>query len=239
MQRYVSPELTHFVGKGLSEDKQYSVLVNDILKGGCLKFPPIDDNRCLEGLSSVLPIMGGTRLPDEDTEAAYSQRVCFCDIPVTDLAIHMKKYSRFGLSFLKRFLIDKGANPVMYVAENSPALSFRLPESTSDEPWPRKKVFERNIELFEKYQQENQGKIPIYLRYFLDILVFPFIKYFDDSTSDEAEANVYMEREWRVIGDIEFALPDVHRVFLPEHYAERFRADLPDYKGQLTFSDNI
>jgi hypothetical protein len=69
--------------------------------------------------------------------------------------------------------------------------------------------------------------------------VFPFIKYFDDLASDEDEANVYMEREWRVIGDVKFALVDVHRVFMPEHYAERFRADLPNYKGQLTFSDNI
>jgi hypothetical protein len=71
------------------------------------------------------------------------------------------------------------------------------------------------------------------------ILVFPFIKYFDDLASDEDEANVYMEREWRVIGDVSFTLTDVHRVFMPERYAERFRADLPDYKGQLTFSDNI
>jgi hypothetical protein len=71
------------------------------------------------------------------------------------------------------------------------------------------------------------------------ILVFPFIKYFDDLASDEDEANVYMEREWRVIGDVKFALADVHRVFMPERYAERFRADLPNYTGQLTFSDNI
>ena len=70
-------------------------------------------------------------------------------------------------------------------------------------------------------------------------LVFSFIKYFDESTSDEDEANVYMEREWRVIGDVKFALADVHRVFMPERYAERFRADLPNYTGQLTFSDNI
>jgi hypothetical protein len=238
-QRYVSPELTHFVGQGLSEDEQYSLLVNDILKGGCLKFPPIDDNRCTEGLSGI-PLVGGTRTPDVDeTEAAYSQRICFCDIPVTDLEIHMNKYSRFGLSFLKRFLIGKGANPVLYVAENSQALSFRLPESTRDEPWPRRRVFERNIELFEEYRRENRGKFPMNLEYFLDILVLPFIKYFDDSASDEHKANVYMEREWRVIGDVKIALADVHRVFMPERYAERFREDLPNYIGQLTFSDNI
>ena len=41
-QRYVSPELTHFLGKGLSEDHQYSLLVNDILKAGWLVHPPID-----------------------------------------------------------------------------------------------------------------------------------------------------------------------------------------------------
>jgi hypothetical protein len=239
-QRYVSPELTHFVGKRLSsEDQRYSLLVNDILKWGCLKFPPIDDNRCIEGLSGNLPLVGGTHTPGvDDTEAAYSQRICFCDIPVDDLEIHMNKYSRFGLSFLKRFLIDKGANPVMYVAKNSPALSFRLPESTTDEPWPRRRVFQRNIEELEKYRRENRDTIPMNLEYFLDILVLPFIKYFDDLASDEAEANVYMEREWRIIGDVSFTLTDVHRVFMPERYAERFRADLPAYDGQLTFSDN-
>jgi len=125
----------------------------------------------------------------------------------------------------------------MYVAENSQALSFRLPESTRDEPWPRRRVFERNIELLEEYRRENRDTFPIYLEYFLDLLVFGFIKYFDDSASDEHKANVYMEREWRVIGDVSFTLTDVHRVFMPERYAERFRADLPAYKGHLTFSD--
>jgi hypothetical protein len=237
-QRYVSPELTHFVGKRLSEDQQYSLLVNDILKGGCLMYSSIDDRPCTEGLSGI-PLVGGTREPDDDTEAAYSQVVCFCDIPVTDLEIHMNKYSRFGLSFLKPFLIGKGASPVLYVANNSPALSFRLPESTRDEPWPRRRVFQRNIELLEEYRRRMRGRFPINLEYFLDMLVFSFIKYFDDSTSDEDEANVYMEREWRVLGDVNFALADVHRVFMPERYAERFRADLPNYIGQLTFSDNI
>ena len=201
--------------------------------------PPIDGRQSKEGLSGS-PLVGGTHTPDvDDTEAAYWQGICFCDIPVTDLDIHMNKYSRFGLSFLKPFLIGKGANLVLYVAKNSPALSFRLPESTRDEPWPRRRVFERNIELLEDYRRKMHDKFPLTLDFFLNMLVFSFIKYFDDSTSDEDEANVYMEREWRVIGDVKFALEDVHRVFMPERYAERFRADLSNYTGQLTFSDNI
>ena len=101
--------------------------------------------------------------------------------------------------------------------------------------WPRREVFKGNIQLLEDYRQ----KLPNTLHYFLDLLVFAFIKYFDDSASDEDESNVYMEREWRVIGDVSFTLTDVHRVFMPKRYAERFRADLPNYTGQLTFSDYI
>jgi abortive phage resistance protein AbiGi (putative antitoxin) len=235
-QRYVSRELTHFVGKGLSEDQQYSLLVNDILKAGWLMHPPVDGRQPGEVLKGR-PLVGGTRVPDVDsTEARYSEVVCFCDIPVTDLEIHMTKYSRFGLSFLKPYLVGKGANPVLYVANSSPALPFGLPGTQSgNEVWPRSKVFEGNLELFEDYRH----KLDWPPRFFLDMLVFSFIKYFDDSTSDEDEANVYMEREWRVLGDVNFALADVHRVFMPERYAGRFRADLPNYTGQLTFSDNI
>jgi hypothetical protein len=198
--------------------------------------PPIDGRQPAEVVKGSV-LVGGTHSPNvDDTEAAFWQGICFCDIPVTGLEIHMNKYSRFGLSFLKPFLVGKGANPVLYVAKNSQALSFGLPGSHSgDELWPRRDVFKGNIQLFEDYR----GKLPNTLRYFLDMLVFAFIKYFDDSTSDEDEANVYMEREWRVLADVNFTLADVHRVFMPERYAERFRADLPNYTGQLTFSDNI
>ena len=234
-QRYVSPELTHFVGKGLSEDDQYSLLVNDILKAGWLMHPPIDWRSPNDVLKSQQLVSGSP--PREETEAVYAQVVCFCDIPVTDLDIHMNKYSRFGLSFLKPFLIGKGANPVFYVANNSPALPFGLP-GFGDGPYPRRRVFEGNIQLFEDFHRKS-GEFPVPLYFFLNMTVFSFIKFFDDSTSDEDEANVYMEREWRILGDVNFALADVHRVFMPERYAERFRADLPNYIGQLTFSDNI
>src|ERR1019366_7648127 len=49
--------------------------------------------------------------------------VCFCDIPLGDLDLHMRKYSRFGIAFRKEFLLKKGATPVMYVpGHGRPAL---------------------------------------------------------------------------------------------------------------------
>jgi Putative abortive phage resistance protein AbiGi, antitoxin len=254
VQRYISPELTHFVGKDLSEEQQYSVLVNNILKMGWLKSDPNYDTPHEVLASRGLVGPGPARV---DTDAVYSQVVCFCDIPVTDLGLHMVKYSPFGLSFLKPFLVKKGANPVMYVANNSPTFSFGLPSLDSDRLWPRRDVFQGNIQLYQDFSQailwadtspfrESQpGKMTeeqlmfLTLNFFFSNLIFSFIKYFDDSTSDQDEANVYMEREWRVLGDVTFTLADVHRVFMPEHYAERFRTNLPTYTGQLTFSDNI
>ena len=52
--------------------------------------------------------------------------VCFCDIPDSDLAIHVNKYSRFGLAFKKEFLIAKGACPVFYVANESPVSATEI-----------------------------------------------------------------------------------------------------------------
>jgi hypothetical protein len=201
-------------------------------------------------------------------EMYLHQVVCFCDIPITDLEIHMRKYSRFGLSFLKPFLTKKGANPVLYMAKNSRSLPVGVHDT--EKIIGRHELLRANItqchELMKALMwadeshlaQAAKGERPPGMsdeelqwlrtflwprvhsfRNFLDFYLFSFIKYFDDSTSDEDPANVYMEREWRVLGNVNFALSDVRRVFLPEEFAERFRADLPEYTGQLTFSGEV
>ena len=112
-QRYVSNELTHFVGRGKNQDEQYDILVNKILRPGWLTYPPHNPNRPRSlALDFSQPI--------STDQALRYEVVCFCDIPETDLAIHVRKYSRFGLAFKKEFLIVKGACPVFYVANESP-----------------------------------------------------------------------------------------------------------------------
>jgi hypothetical protein len=118
-QRYVSSELTHFVGKGLPENAQYETLVEKILKPGWLTYPPHDVTigRTLEVDFSK---------PISADKALKYQVVCFCDIPEPDLAIHVNKYSKFGLAFEKNFLVDQGASPVFYVANESPVAENEL-----------------------------------------------------------------------------------------------------------------
>jgi hypothetical protein len=88
-QRYVSNELSHFVGRGKAEeDAQYDILVNKILKTGWLTYPPHDISRPRSlGLdfSSLI----------SDDKALLYEVVCFCDIPDSDLGIHVNKYSKF------------------------------------------------------------------------------------------------------------------------------------------------
>ena len=92
IQRYVSKELTHFIGRNLNEAKQYDLLI-EILRSGWLTHPPHNPN-----ISGNLSINSSANLQE-----MYSpQVVCFCDIPVDDIDIHMSKGSRFGISFSKK-----------------------------------------------------------------------------------------------------------------------------------------
>jgi hypothetical protein len=111
-QRYVSNELTHFIGRGKEQLEQYDLLVNHILKPGWLTYPP-HDRRSQRSPSADLS------KTISDGQMLAHQIVCFCDIPLADLELHMKKYSKFGIAFRRDFLFSFGANPVFYVANNS------------------------------------------------------------------------------------------------------------------------
>src|ERR1700730_8093442 len=118
VQRYVSSELSHFVGKDKPEQEQYQLLVY-ILKTGWLLHKPFDPTQPRTArLDFSRPISADKTI---DYEV-----VCFCDIPSSDLAIHVRKYSKFGLAFKKEFLIEKGACPVFYVANEGPIPAQQL-----------------------------------------------------------------------------------------------------------------
>jgi hypothetical protein len=188
--------------------------------------------------------------------------VYFCDIPVADFAIHTAKYSAFGLSFLKSFLIKQGANPAFYIAGDSvippdhPGAKVLFPDPAKrPDPLTRAELMERLIKdhlvssnrlTSEAFRERyDHGPTPkgtvLWTAPMLDSMIrshfLSFCVPFDSQRDDTDEKNFYMEREWRVIGDVKFKLEDVCRVILPGRYAKRFRQDLPGYFGQITFPE--
>jgi hypothetical protein len=124
--------------------------VNKILKPGWLTFPPHDRRP-----DRSFTIHLGTTISDGNM--VTPQVVCFCDIPLPDLPLHMTKYSRFGIAFRREFLISFGANPVFYVANNATVavttvellthLSDRTKQAAADGKFDRGLYFDINIKV--------------------------------------------------------------------------------------------
>ncbi len=295
MQRYVSDELTHFVGRQSTstDDEKYGLLLK-ILRLGWLTHFPHDESDTTKRLNV-------------EFANKFSQNtlintgvICFCDIPLEDLDIHIGKYSKFGMALSKNLMITKGANPVFYIASNSQIrLGVPLIEHSGDprvevdasNPPSKKEVtraeyFDESIievlqylALFDILLQKGKFDleprlisalreyirdtpltaieeqafsaalgilvkregIPLNtrmygIREFLGLHLLSFIKFFDASKTEDDPDNYYMEREWRVLGNVQFRIEDVRRIIIPEVYAIRLRTDLPDYYGQITFS---
>lgn len=107
---YLSGELTHFVGRDLEPEEQYKLML-EIVRSGWLTHKPH-----LPRHEHRLRVFSwGEASNDSIRELGM---VCFCDIPLDALELHMSKYSRFGLAFPKAFLVAQGVAPVFYVAIN-------------------------------------------------------------------------------------------------------------------------
>ena len=222
-QRYVSKELTHFVGGNIRNqrgefdsdcaDRQFDLLVH-IVTTGCLRSP---ERKCDDALTLNSPNSG---------VIDYRDVVCFCDIPVDDLQIHMGKYSEFGIAFKKEFLISKGANPVLYIVQQTGALASAFDRFLFFDVVTQRVAFRLQVDT----------SIPPELAHDL-VTILVFCKNFPPMRPDEDPENYYMEREWRLVGNLYFQQSNICRVILPERYARRFRDECPDYFGQITFSD--
>ncbi|BEQ14254.1 abortive infection system antitoxin AbiGi family protein [Desulfoferula mesophila] len=237
MQRYVSDELTHFVGRSFrheynAHEQQFELLVR-ILRSGTL-------GKNVDGRVAFQPDM-----PFSGNEAYRSNVVCFSDIPVPDLGIHMGKFSRFGLSFRKKFLIERGANPVYYVARNSlitaPEGRAKTLAALFDEKHDQLWAFYDAYKSGQAAPPEGEARPgePPDLTDLFNFLVyhfFSFVKFYEEGLPPADEKNYYMEREWRVFGNLGFEIGDVRRVIFPERFARSFRERVPDYYGEITFS---
>ena len=67
---------------------------------------------------------------------------------------------------------------------------------------------------------------------YFNIHMFAFIKFFDDSLSEEDPSNFYMEREWRVAGVVNFKVSDISTIVVARGYKQRFLEKFPKLEGK-------
>ena len=239
VQQYISSELTHFVGSDLknNRDGQYALLIKILREGKLI---------CREG--------GGAIVIDPFSKLTSNRMirpdgVCFCDIPLEGLAIHMKKYSSFGLAFSKSFLVAQGANPVFYIVKNSKfkLISIRKHQGKYQNIVrfeSRAKYFDKRF--FEFYNCLEETKRALHNNgldtrknaslikrlenagLFMSSL-FGYFKCFDASKPDKNKDNYYMEREWRLKKRLYFKIEDVQRIILPGSFQLRLQNEFPNF----------
>ncbi len=241
-QRYISNELTHFVGKGKTSEEQYQLLLK-ILKEGKL----------IHWRNEVIKVGGvsGTTM-EFNPKAKVSKNemfnpgmICFCDIPTGDINIHIRKYSPFGLSFAKHLIVQRGGSPVYYISGKTPIMHSIFGNGCNN----KGELFDKIVPELYKYiigniklqspsgTESSRLQQKVQFVSFLALHIFGYLKCFDHELKEDEEDNYYFEREWRIIGNLTFRISDIKRIFISQDYATRFREDVPQYHGQLTFAD--
>jgi hypothetical protein len=244
IQRYVSSDLTHFVGRRLKSQGERYKLLKLILTTGLLKASPKT-----KGTGPLVRVLRkDTELCLSSNRACCLPAVCFCDIPLCDLPLHMIKYKDFGVAFSKDFLTDVGALPIVYVPERGRPATLpyegyargRVAFQTVcfDEFW---KIFNRVDGALSQLKTEKRtdhlARDLSRIITFLEFHLVSNLKFFDHRLADTDPNNFYMEREWRVCQDIPFSLDDVVRVIMPECFGAPFRRDFPAFDGEVVFAD--
>ena len=233
-QRYISDELTHFVAKDERKSEEQYKILKKILDEGRLLWDPKNSQHWGENTAQII---SKYKQKISENKMANPSMVCFCDIPVEDFDIHVRKYSPFGLSFKKDFIVAKGGAPVYYIPRRA-TVCFMEPHYKNDcfDKYC-KKIYIALDYLIVKEENDHKEERLIKFNDFLYTQIFSYIKFFDHTLQEDDKDNYYFEREWRVLGNLYFKIEDVQRIIMPKNYAKPFRKDFPEYYGQLSFVD--
>ena len=253
-QNYVSTQLTHFVGRGLKTAEEQYTLVLEILRTGWLR----PSYRGEFGAGTTMRT--DPKKPLASNECVRAAALCFCDIPFDDLAIHMAKYSSFGLAFSKKFMLAQGASPVFYVAKNAaaPASPGIGPRTLGEKFQCLRDDLAGVCAKMHEYAYRNApaatsalqftcklsppgtpaelqilGKLNAFVSD-LDQMVFAHLKSFNGLLSDDHIDNFYMEREWRKMDGLAFRPENVERIIVPIGFESRLRREFSQYTGLIS-----
>ena len=159
----------------------------------------------------------------------------------------MAKYSEFGISFPKLFMVKRGTSPVFYVSKIGDIRELGSGVTVSrdayfDEMGEAYDGLVKQLDRLCLRQNPSLGLVTSQangVHHLLDHHVLSFMKFFDPTLADDDPDNFYMEREWRIRGGLRFTLNDVVRITVPGRFEERFRSDLPDYCGPIEKVEDV
>lgn len=239
--RYTSEYLYHIVGlrHPSDHDANYEILLK-ILDDGAVTHPPHDLNSTLR----IRTYLWNANI--EKGELIVPQVTCFCDIPFEALPLHLRKYGSFGISFPRFFLVRSGARPVIYIPlqSNDPYAGWGTIHClTALRDWMaiREGFYEQLVTpVMERVKMRTLGVKPdnpdnaVYaVDDFLTNDIFAFMKVFDSDLTDDGPENYYMEREWRLPGNLKFQMEDVANVIVHKNFVERLAHDRPAYASKI------
>ena len=113
--------------------------------------------------------------------------VCFCDIPLSNIADHTQKYGNYAIGIKKRWAIEQGVTPILYVHDNS---SF-IKQGLDALKW--------SLELSEKDKGHLSERLAQVMSMFF--MMKPYEGY-QERYGKRKKVRFYDEREWRYIPPI-------------------------------------
>ena len=113
--------------------------------------------------------------------------VCFCDIPLSNIAEHTQKYGNYAIGIKKTWAMEQGVSPILYVHDNT---SFVL-QVLSALNW--------SLELSEKDAEHLNERLAQVMSMFF--MMKPYEDY-QERNGKRKKVRFYDEREWRYLPPI-------------------------------------
>ena len=113
--------------------------------------------------------------------------VCFCDIPLSNIAEHTKKYGNYAIGLKKTWAIKQGVTPILYVHDNSSFIEHGLDALN----W--------SLELGVKDTEHLSERLAQVMSMFF--MMKPYEGY-QERDGKRKKVRFYDEREWRFVPPI-------------------------------------
>ena len=178
--------------------------------------------------------------------------VCFCDILLTKMSNHNLEYGNYGIGLSKKWGIQEGINPILYVnkstriAEDLNGLFTKIMAPDFDRQFnfflEKGKVTEVDKPIFEKYKNDiehylsrwTNGEINTQL-----LKVMSYVKAYDNNIQNKIERyppdyEFYNENEWRYVPkvygqNLPFTKQDIRYIILNDKGdITRLKQEVPD-----------